>query len=124
MKKPKAKQLSHTDVARLVDGLRTTVAFIEANIPPDVITTKQTYGLEKTRAAIHLTPDTDQNVSHMGLSLLWAIDFVMRNYEGECVRDGLPLHRGMDALEVLAGHQPAVACHVPCNMTGVGHDLV
>jgi len=84
MKKPKAKQLSHTDVARLVDGLRTTVAFIEANIPPDVITTKQTYGLEKTRAAIHLTPDIDENVSHMGLSLLWAIDFVMRNYEGEC----------------------------------------
>src|SRR6516225_11029036 len=29
----------------------------------------------------------------------------------------------MDALEVLTSQEPSIARHVPCDMTGIGHDL-
>jgi hypothetical protein len=75
-------QLSDEDVQRLVDGLRATLSFIENNIPPDVIAAKQTYGLEKTRAALRLKPTTAKNLSQMSIALFWAVGFVQDNYQG------------------------------------------
>ena len=40
------------------------------------------------------------------------------------VEDGLALQRGVDAVEILALQQEAVAFHVPGHVAGIGHDLL
>ena len=39
------------------------------------------------------------------------------------VKHGLPLQRGMNALEILAFQQEPIAGHVPGDVTGISHDL-
>lgn len=88
MKRPKSKQLSHADVRRLVNGLRTMIAFIEAKIPAGIIAAKQTHGLENAKVALALAADSDKNLTEMGVATLWAFGFVSENYEGEATELG------------------------------------
>jgi hypothetical protein len=76
------KQLSPSEVRRLVDGLRVTVDFIRSNIPADVIATKQTYGWERANAALKLKPKTTKNLTKISEALVWAFYFITQNYEG------------------------------------------
>ena len=79
----KGRQLTPSEVKRLVKGLKATLAFIRENIAPDVIATRQTHGWQKANAALSLKPNTSKNLSEIGLALLWAWDFLRKNYEGE-----------------------------------------
>jgi hypothetical protein len=78
------KQLTPSEVQRLVDGLRVAVNFIRANIPADIIATKQTHGWERANAALKLKPNTSKNVTEIASTLLWAMTFVVDNYRGSC----------------------------------------
>ena len=77
------------------------MTFIEVKIPADVISTRQTHGLVNAKAALQLTPDTDKNLSVMGMALLWAVDFVTENYEGDAdeIADAILLLEKLGLLE-------------------------
>lgn len=77
------KQLSPSEVRRLVDGLRVAVKFIRTNIPADIIATRQTHGWERANAALKLKPNTDKNLTHIGEALIWAFYFITENYQGD-----------------------------------------
>jgi len=79
--KPRNVEMTHASVKRLVDNLRLTLAFVEANLPTQA-RAHPGNGLKRAREALHLTPDTTKKLNEMAMGLSFCVWFIMEHYQG------------------------------------------
>jgi hypothetical protein len=77
MERGSMKPMNPSQAARLAPSLRVALTFIGAHIPEDVRATKVD-AIERAHKSLEAPEDADEQIA----ALLWAIDFIMTNYEG------------------------------------------